>query len=123
MRPPPSPPPCIAGKFGAFIATIPNCVLGGMTTFLFANVIASGIKVKPCGASLGDLRAASAASAGCQHVSHAARWASTPPCTLPSHVPSLPGPQIIAGCHLNRRNRFIIACSMGLGIGVTAYPQ
>lgn len=64
----------IIGKFGAFITTIPNCVLGGMTTFLFANVIASGIK-------------------------------------------------IIANEHLNRRNRFIMACSLGLGIGVTIYPQ
>jgi xanthine/uracil permease len=35
----------------------------------------------------------------------------------------LPLLQIIANEHLNRRNRFIIACSMGLGIGVTAYPQ
>jgi xanthine/uracil permease len=31
--------------------------------------------------------------------------------------------QIIAGEHLNRRNRFIIACSLGVGIGVTVYPQ
>ena len=45
-----------------------------MTTFLFANVIASGIK-------------------------------------------------IIVGEHLSRRNRFIMACSLGLGIGVTINPQ
>ncbi len=35
----------IIGKIGAFIVSIPNCVLGGMTTFLFANVLSSGIKV------------------------------------------------------------------------------
>ncbi|KXZ44106.1 hypothetical protein GPECTOR_73g627 [Gonium pectorale] len=35
----------ILGKVGAWITTIPECVLGGMTTFLFANVIASGIKI------------------------------------------------------------------------------
>lgn len=49
----------VIAKFGAFILTIPDCVLGGMTTFLFANVIVSGIKVGgshpetslPCGGS------------------------------------------------------------------------
>jgi len=35
----------IIAKFGAFFVAIPNCVLGGMTTFLFANVCVSGIKV------------------------------------------------------------------------------
>jgi xanthine/uracil permease len=35
----------IFGKFGGWVRSIPNCVLGGMTTFLFANVIGSGIKV------------------------------------------------------------------------------
>ncbi|KAG2500223.1 hypothetical protein HYH03_001801 [Edaphochlamys debaryana] len=35
----------ILGKVGAWITTIPESVLGGMTTFLFANVIASGIKI------------------------------------------------------------------------------
>ncbi|GIL94312.1 hypothetical protein Vretimale_557 [Volvox reticuliferus] len=35
----------ILGKVGAWITTIPEPVLGGMTTFLFANVIASGIKI------------------------------------------------------------------------------
>lgn len=39
----------IFGKFGGWVRSIPNCVLGGMTTFLFANVIASGIKVSACG--------------------------------------------------------------------------
>jgi xanthine/uracil permease len=33
------------GKFGAWVVSIPNCVLGGMTTFLFANIISSGIKI------------------------------------------------------------------------------
>lgn len=63
----------LIGKFGGVITTIPNCVLGGMTTFLFANVIASGIK-------------------------------------------------IMIADHLGRRNRFILACAMALGIGVTLQP-
>ncbi|GAB4815854.1 hypothetical protein N2152v2_002900 [Parachlorella kessleri] len=64
----------IIGKIGAFFTSIPNCVLGGVTFFLFANVIASGVK-------------------------------------------------IVSSEHLNRRNRFIMACALGLGIGVTIYPQ
>lgn len=35
----------IIGKFAAIILTIPNCVLGGMTTFLFTGVVVSGIHV------------------------------------------------------------------------------
>ena len=35
----------VFAKFGGWVLSIPNCVLGGMTTFLFANVIASGIKI------------------------------------------------------------------------------
>ena len=35
----------IFAKFGGWVLSIPNCVLGGMTTFLFANVISSGIKI------------------------------------------------------------------------------
>lgn len=35
----------ILGKFGAWVTSIPSCVLGGMTTFLFANIISSGIKI------------------------------------------------------------------------------
>ncbi|KAG2500997.1 hypothetical protein HYH03_000819 [Edaphochlamys debaryana] len=42
----------ILGKIGAWIVTIPEAVLGGMTTFLFANVIASGIKIIINGDSL-----------------------------------------------------------------------
>ncbi|CAE7795122.1 uapA, partial [Symbiodinium sp. KB8] len=38
-------------KFGAAIASIPDAVLGGMTTFLFANVLVSGINI------VGDLAA------------------------------------------------------------------
>lgn len=64
----------VLGKVGGIITTIPDCVFGGMTTFLFANVIASGIK-------------------------------------------------IVVGEHLSRRVRFILACSLGLGIGVTLVPQ
>jgi uric acid-xanthine permease len=35
----------IFAKFGGWVLSIPNCILGGMTTFLFANVISSGIKI------------------------------------------------------------------------------
>ena len=35
----------IFAKFGGWVLSIPNCVLGGMTTFLFANIISSGIKI------------------------------------------------------------------------------
>jgi len=35
----------IIAKFGAFFVAIPDCVLGGMTAFLFANVAVSGIKL------------------------------------------------------------------------------
>lgn len=35
----------IFAKFGGLITSIPDCVFGGMTTFLFANVIASGVKI------------------------------------------------------------------------------
>jgi len=35
----------ILSKIGAFIMTIPGPVLGGMTTFLFANVLASGMHI------------------------------------------------------------------------------
>jgi len=35
----------VIGKFAAIILTIPNCVLGGMTTFLFTGVVVSGIHV------------------------------------------------------------------------------
>ena len=34
-----------ASQVGAFFTSIPQCVLGGMTTFLFAGVCVSGIKV------------------------------------------------------------------------------
>ena len=36
--------PCVV-QVGAFFTSIPQCVLGGMTTFLFAGVCVSGIKV------------------------------------------------------------------------------
>ena len=35
----------IFGKVGAFFTSIPQPVLGGMSTFLFANIAVSGIKV------------------------------------------------------------------------------
>jgi len=42
----------IIGKFSAIILTIPDCVLGGMTTFLFVNVLVSGIKILTMGHGL-----------------------------------------------------------------------
>ena len=59
--------------FGGLVASIPACVLGGMTTFLFANVIVSGI-------------------------------------TVLSKVP------------MTRRNRFILALSLGIGVAIAPGP-
>ncbi|KAK9845023.1 hypothetical protein WJX74_009785 [Apatococcus lobatus] len=64
----------VLAKIGGWVTTIPNCVLGGMTTFLFANVAVSGIKV----------------------ATHDG---------------------------LPRRSRFILAVSIGLGLGVTLVPD
>jgi uracil-xanthine permease len=62
------------GKVAGIITAIPDCVLGGMTIFLFANVFTSGLK-------------------------------------------------IISAVNIeSRRNRFIIAMSMALGLGVTVWP-
>ena len=65
----------ILSKIGAWIQSIPGPCLGGMTTFLFANVLASGMHIL-----LQD-----------------------------------PGA-------LKRRNRFILAATMGCGVGVTIWP-
>jgi uracil-xanthine permease len=35
----------VIAKIGAWILSIPNCALGGVLTFLFANIIVSGIKL------------------------------------------------------------------------------
>jgi NCS2 family nucleobase:cation symporter-2 len=35
----------VIGKFGGFIASIPDATLGGMTIFLFSNVVVSGISI------------------------------------------------------------------------------
>ena len=35
----------IIAKIAAIIASIPDCVLGGMTTFLFVNIVVSGAKI------------------------------------------------------------------------------
>ena len=35
----------IIAKIAAIIASIPDCVLGGMTTFLFVNIAVSGLKI------------------------------------------------------------------------------
>lgn len=61
----------VMGKVGGVFVAMPDAVLGGMTTFLFANVAVSGMR-------------------------------------------------IIAGLNWDRRERFILALSLGLGIGVIA---
>ena len=38
----------VFGKVAGVITSIPDCVIGGMTTFLFANVIASGAAARAC---------------------------------------------------------------------------
>jgi len=45
----------VFAKFSGIISTIPDCVLGGMTTFLFCNVFVSGLKVT-AGADLDSRR-------------------------------------------------------------------
>eukprot|EP00270_Netrium_digitus_P013892 TRINITY_DN4665_c0_g1_i1.p1 TRINITY_DN4665_c0_g1~~TRINITY_DN4665_c0_g1_i1.p1 ORF type:complete len:627 (+),score=101.00 TRINITY_DN4665_c0_g1_i1:206-1882(+) len=65
----------VIAKFAGIIRSIPDCVLGGMTTFLFINVTISGMKIL----------------------------------TLEEGI--------------NRRNRFISAMAMSLGIGVTIAPE
>ncbi|KAG0238644.1 hypothetical protein BGW41_008118 [Actinomortierella wolfii] len=35
----------VFSKFGALFLTVPDAVLGGMTTFLFANVLVSGVRI------------------------------------------------------------------------------
>jgi uric acid-xanthine permease len=64
----------VFGKVGAFFTSIPQPVLGGMTTFLFANMTISGVKV----------------------------MTSDP---------------------IDRRERFILACSCSLGLGTIVIPQ
>eukprot|EP00961_Rhodomonas_salina_P259624 3507970-Rhodomonas_salina.1 len=64
----------ILAKISAIIAAIPDCVLGGMTTFLFVNIAISGLK-------------------------------------------------ILGPCIDDRRNRFIVAASLALGIGVALVPH
>ncbi|CAN0118730.1 unnamed protein product, partial [Phaeothamnion confervicola] len=62
----------VIAKFAAFFTSIPDCVLGGMTTFLFANVSCSGIKILS---------------------------------------------------NTNRRDRFILACALTIGLGVAIAPE
>ena len=64
----------VVAKFAGIITAMPDCVLGGMTIFLFANVMASGVAL----ASSIDLH--------------------------------------------SRRNKFILALSLALGVGVTVWP-
>lgn len=63
----------VFGKIGGVFIAIPDAVLGGMTTFLFANVAVSGLKI------LADIQ-----------------W--------------------------NRRDRFIAAASLSIGLGVVIVP-
>lgn len=46
------PPAAGAGKFGGLVLTIPHCVLGGATSFLFAAVVMSGVKILMMGDAL-----------------------------------------------------------------------
>lgn len=62
------------GKVGGVFAALPDAALGGMTTFLFANVAASGMR-------------------------------------------------ILATLEWNRRERFIIAIALSLGLGVVVVPR
>ena len=64
----------VLSKISGIISSMPDCVVGGMTTFLFCNVFVSGLAV----VSKADLN--------------------------------------------SRRNRIILAISMGVGLGVTAIP-
>ena len=64
----------VLSKVSGIISSMPDCVVGGMTTFLFCNVFVSGLSV----ISKADLN--------------------------------------------SRRNRIILAISMGVGLGVTAVP-
>jgi uracil-xanthine permease len=64
----------VFSKVAGIITSIPDCVLGGMTIFLFANVLVSGIAL----ASVLDLH--------------------------------------------SRRNKFIMALSLAIGVGVTVWP-
>eukprot|EP00892_Ulva_mutabilis_P007205 jgi/Ulvmu1/4857/UM020_0143.1 len=66
----------IFAKVAAFFTSIPDCVLGGMTTFLFASVLVSGIRIMNSGEN-----------------------------------------------GIGRRERFILAVSLGAGLGVTLIPQ
>ncbi|KAL3907504.1 MAG: hypothetical protein SGILL_008847, partial [Bacillariaceae sp.] len=64
----------VFGKFAGVITAIPDCVLGGMTIFLFANVLVSGIN-------------------------------------------------LAGNVNLNsRRNKFIMALSLAIAVGVTVWP-
>lgn len=65
----------VLSKVAGIITSIPDCVIGGMTIFLFSNVLASGITL-----------------AGEVDLKH------------------------------SRRNRFILAFSMAVGVGVTVWP-
>lgn len=64
----------VLGKVGGVFVAMPDAVLGGMTTFLFANVAVSGLR-------------------------------------------------ILSGLQWTRRDRFILAISLGLGLGVVVIPK
>lgn len=65
----------VFAKFAGVILSIPDCVLGGMTSFLFINVTLSGMKI------------------------------------------------LTMGEGINRRNRFICAMALALGVGVELVPD
>lgn len=64
----------VLSKLSAIVTSIPDCVLGGMITFLFANIVVSGVR-------------------------------------------------ILGQKELDRRDRFVVAAGLGVGIGVAVVPQ
>jgi xanthine/uracil permease len=55
----------LIGKFGGLVLSIPQCVLGGATSFLFACVLVAGIKVSCYCAHVFEYRMSSCTSVTC----------------------------------------------------------
>jgi hypothetical protein len=94
-----------------------------MTTFLFANIISSGVKI-----IVGEFSPAAAfspASTALQesHVAPRPPTLPAPPACLACLPVCPPACRPPAGEHLSRRNRVIMGFSLALGIGVTLVPE